>query len=662
MSQQEQILDYFNIVAKRVRFDLETVKDKTSIKLNYEYELHKYMLECWNKMQEHHLLAVPMLKNICESYLQNVSVDWSSDDAETESSEIAKFGKWFRTELMSLYDTIKVDVENIEEILSSRMQFDLFKDYFNAWSYRNAKGWSTDIERSVKFSDKCYVLNRKTLPHWLSAMEQLPPTDETLVQISIVEDEVSAYFNHFTIAILDRGQMFIVSNEIQWSSLHTKYRTRRPDKHWERRQEYDMPYDIVLEPGKCIESALVQSTLHAHISININDKSWSTLIENLTLAIQENRILDIMHQEPLLLHSEHATKLIGQGAEIETESYIEGAVLQSYVDEIVDMYKEFMPMTKDIALLNVDKLSTVKHWEPGILSTTLKFDNLVRNISREVYYQDVARAIKTNVFNHKNTDLAKYWIKERFNNNWHDIVKKKLFSNKNVFSTFDKIQYENENHFATPDSDWVKRRFKLKGDNRFLCDSTQAKQIREFLFVEAPVNYTTDWTANKSECVCKLCEHNKVDKPRLANTSMYIFIRHWKELMWLFDIEDRNKLPLTLRNFVSSSYNRIYYGNDILNDIDATSKLVNFRHMYNGDHRDRESYVIHFAMCKVCYNRLHKFASDDNLIIDIDYELEKHSGQLESEEAFNEYLSNYDKDLNQHRQKPSKPYRASEHC
>lgn len=98
------------------------------------------MLECWNKMQEHHLLAVPMLKTVCESYLQNVLVDWSSDDAEIESAEIAKFSKWFRTELMTLYDDVKTNVSNIEDIVESRRQFDVFVDYFNAWPYRNTNG------------------------------------------------------------------------------------------------------------------------------------------------------------------------------------------------------------------------------------------------------------------------------------------------------------------------------------------------------------------------------------------------------------------------------------------------------------------------------------------------------------------------------------------
>jgi hypothetical protein len=91
-------------------------------------------------MQEHHLLAVPMLKTVCESYLQNVLVDWSSDDAEIESAEIAKFSKWFRTELMTLYDDVKTNVSNIEDIVESRRQFDVFVDYFNAWPYRNTNG------------------------------------------------------------------------------------------------------------------------------------------------------------------------------------------------------------------------------------------------------------------------------------------------------------------------------------------------------------------------------------------------------------------------------------------------------------------------------------------------------------------------------------------
>lgn len=108
------------------------------------------------------------------------------------------------------------------------------------------------------------------------------------------------------------------------------------------------------------------------------------------------------------------------------------------------------------------------------------------------------------------------------------------------------------------------------------------------------IGKNNDWG---TEEFCKVCENSNI-KPNFGKTIKTIRIRHYRELMWLLGITDRNKLPKYYRNY--RAHNMIpYKGNSILQQTHPYLSVTD-----PCSRREPNGIEIGLYMCGRCYNKL----------------------------------------------------------
>lgn len=661
MELNEKIEHVFQIVSKKINFDTEIIEKQTSITLNSEYYIHKEMLHANNFIASgKHAFAMPILNDVC-IFVLNTTPNPTDENYIEKLQEFGTFATFYKNEVEVLMKEVLLLIADEDEdktpeeiVKDAREKIDKYADFekimqkSDKWFNFNTYYKNPDFEyvkpTTILYSSQLYGSTdaSKWLNSCITQSQKLESDDIGYVAMFLKWDhKISQAYSFFIFALITKSGVYLIDDRIIFQSFNHKIFTRRPERKresWEN--EVFLPYDLFwhkdFDKLKNLEqlSNLTQTSdivvFNENRDENLHIIEWNKFPdiynEFIRYMIEYSIDNDLFKNSPqIYLSSTLSTKLLSSGQEIETKSYDVSTVIQHIIDDKINTLRGTTQIHDTLPLkLDSDKLTTSAIYDPSELITVEQHEQMIQWSARQTAINDLKKELnqKCEV---KREDLNKFF-EDIYNKDRMKIIKK-LTMAKNIFVNREKIKFETfgNDTFKTPDN----KPYVIKYKTPFIMSEEQTRKKYEFIFPMANFAKSPSYGYKNQECGCHHCKLTNQERIMTAHKDIYVEFAHYRELMWFFDLK-REELPLALQVFAGTDY-EMYYGNDILNDIDPFHKLQTVGNDYGESSsgmwggKGRRGFLFRFALCSRCYNWLTKSSKlkdqNDEYSVDIDYQL-----------------------------------------
>lgn len=566
----------------------------------------------------------------------------------------------------NLFTQEELNDENIPENVAILTNRALYKNIFKSYKYRQG---DESIYHDEQFQIYPQIGIGSDLESWLRYLEnQNVNNDMVYVAIYLNIDELEEYYSSFYITIHKGNSIWLSTDNFMFKNPHNReaqaQRGRSSGKFARVKEEafsyLDLPYRLIFERKET--SSLVKSNnikysvdwiykrdiynnisdveeiyrskgieLLSSLGINV-DIAYSAVCETGTFweinrfdYKQSGRVvayLDVNNKEIVIVNT---TKL--EISDIKTWDISEKVFTVTLVDNIIKDIMRF-PDKPFAALassfMNQKKLTDGKFSpdDSGFSGWKLKNKEYIEELTQSVDKKDsllpkpFINAIQVSQYTSgwlaqvdDLENMVKWCVldKER-----SDIQKKLNKSERNfIYSNLDNLFVGKETRIydIISQANEIYFKFKnLKSDEEFttklLYNSTVSKYSGEFKigFEDKKQRFQDD--------TCKVCNRHK------ALSFGNIQIRHYKMIMFLLGIKDRNELPRELRNYRSQELVPAY-GNQLLDNTHPYSRLTDplshrFTYGLNGS----------LFLCGHCLRKINKNKKYNRILIDEDFNIE----------------------------------------
>lgn len=629
----ERIQEIFDKIADFVGFDIDKIASATSVRIDTSYYVNQALLECRNMMQTSNpILALPKLNDVYISVIRETKIDVLSDDYLDIVTALQKIGQFYKTTVKPLIDEIteNVDLEQIESIAYYEKIMQEHSKWFNTSIYLNVGSYRQPT--NIVYSDKIYISDNPS--QWLHSCvnkaTEIENFDDCFVSTFIKNDKIDQHFSHFIFALIMNGAVYLIDDKIKFGSINKKFFTRRPERSKEAYfDNLHLPYDLLFDvkafgTGSFGHDVIVYNDVSNKpadvVLFSSIKKEQQEFIQYMTNFFIENGHTLLDTAKLVSMHKDHNTKLLNSSQAVETEVYGVNKVEQYMITDILTQLNinEHVPNKCNIVTSTSNEaLEKSKYYDKYDLCTSKENDDLTKWVARRTAVNNTFDEIDKKLSENKNQD-------QQFFRNLYDkdrmTILKRVFASKAIY--VNRHYIKNVNYF---NKERENKTYVLAKKERLVFDEKQCHEKYEFIFSEHSFAKTVEYGFKKEDCTCHHCELTNQTRKFPASSEAYFLAAHWSEIMWLFDLKDRNDLPTSLQIFQGDMYTPDT-GNSILNDIDPITNLITLRPMYADTSFRRKHHIkFRFALCARCAKYLQKSSTVTNenneLIVDLDYKL-----------------------------------------